>query len=365
MGKQLQLTHPFGQTLLLTAVLLSVLLIGTEWGVRQAAVASRLTAPSLGSRHRQFEVQVARLHRFAQVNDGVPCIVLGSSMVQQGFDPLAFQEAMNEAAGQPLTCFNFGVSALTAATAGVLAEILVADYQPRLLIYGTDPRDYATLPDDEDVRVILETTWVEQRTGRESLAGWLIDQTHLYRYNLSARKLLEDGDVRRLAELFEEDSPTPAARLGFDVDETVAVGLAVPPRPDRPSDREAYLFRLFEDYQIRPENRAGLETIAALASAETQVMIVEMPVHRRYYQFFPSGLEDYNRFASFIESTAAGTEVLILRPADVELIPEDGWLDEVSHMNGIGAARFSRWLAEQIGQNLEAGRLAVDARDGG
>jgi hypothetical protein len=97
----------------------------------------------------------------------VPWIVLrlGSSTVDVGFDPDAFQMGYQEVAGRDIRCFNFGIDASSSISAAVLTGILIEDYHPRLLIFGTDARDYAVLREEPDTAVVLDTPWVRYRQG--------------------------------------------------------------------------------------------------------------------------------------------------------------------------------------------------------
>jgi hypothetical protein len=67
---------------------------------------------------------------------------LGSSLVGSGLDPETFSTRYEAVTGEPMECFNFGLGSLMASAAGPIAQILVDPYHPKLLIYGTNPRDY-------------------------------------------------------------------------------------------------------------------------------------------------------------------------------------------------------------------------------
>jgi hypothetical protein len=82
-------------------------------------------------------------------------------MVDLGFDPTAFMEEYKNYTGQDIRCFNFGIDALPAAAAAALADILVKDFKPDILIYGTDARGYSVAPDTEDAAVILDSKWTQ------------------------------------------------------------------------------------------------------------------------------------------------------------------------------------------------------------
>ena len=59
-----------------------------------------------------------------------------------GFDPRAFASGYREIKGQDIRCFNFGIDSSSAASTHAIARVMLEDYHPRLLIIGTDARDY-------------------------------------------------------------------------------------------------------------------------------------------------------------------------------------------------------------------------------
>jgi hypothetical protein len=70
-----------------------------------------------------------------------------------------------------LSCFNFGVDALTPVSAAYLAQILVDTYHPKLLIFGTDARDFAIDRQSEETTVIADMAWVQYRLGKFNIAA--------------------------------------------------------------------------------------------------------------------------------------------------------------------------------------------------
>ncbi len=128
-----------------------------------------LTGPRIGSRHRQFEIQVARLEKLVREGEPIDCIFLGNSMVWLGVDPLVVNQSFKDKTGQEIHCFNFGVSALPASSAGQIAPMLVKKFYPKVLIYGTIARDYAFPSDAEDAYVVSDTTWLRYPNGESNL----------------------------------------------------------------------------------------------------------------------------------------------------------------------------------------------------
>lgn len=342
----LRVKRPSGVTPALALLFLVVLLAAGELLARLEPFQSHMAAPRLGSPHRQFEIQMHRLETLYQREGRVDCIFLGNSMVWRGFDPHAFALAYQAQRGQALRCFNFGVDAMPAAGAGILAEILIADYHPRLLIYGTDARDYAVLREDRDATVLLDTPWMQYRSGRFTVEGFLLEHSYLYRYRELLQRLLRFD----YSQWRPEPNRSPSARYGFGPVSKVGSFVQTIPDPQDPRPPIQYYFTVLSDYQMLPENLAGLEQIVALneADVDVAVVVVEMPVPETYMHFFANGQEDYRRFIEQVGDVAAEHGVPFWQTTPLNLIPTNGWVD-YSHLNSRGAGRFSTWLGEQLG----------------
>lgn len=341
----LRLDGSFGKTLWFTFILLLFLVGIGEWFTRLEFFQSRLTPPRLGSRHSQLGYKLALLDA-AQQNGPVDCIAVGSSTVDVGFDPDSFQKAYQEVTGRDIRCFNFGIDASSSVSAAVLAGILIEDYHPRLLIFGTDARDYAVLREDRDTAVVLDTPWIKYRQGYFSLEGWLLDHSYLYRYrqHLShlARLKLENTLWSHSEMNFELRSN------GFNPIRTVATYINDPPDPEDDSFEVTYYTSIYSSYQMLDDNIAALESILAHESLGTEVIVVEMPVTDGLYHFFGKGETDYNRFIARVEALASLQQVPFWRTEPLDSIPDYGWSD-YSHLNVTGAEIFSDWLGRQVG----------------
>lgn len=305
--------------------------------VRNEKLRSRLQAPSIGSRHRQFEIQLARLEMLTQREGPIECLFVGNSMVWLDLNPEAFSRAYKAETGEDITCFNFGVGTMPASGAGKIAQILVEDYQPQLLIFGTSARDYAIPEGAEDASVILDTPWVKYRTGKRSIQGWLFVNSYLYRYKEQLARLLK----------FDRSALTPDyginshAQHGFDPKTDIAKEINIAASK---KDARKWLY----DYQIHPENITGLEQVVNQSKFDVQVFIVELPVLPAYYEGFQNGKKDYERFLEMVENILASSEISLWHTTDLNLIPEDGWWN-YNHLNLKGANILSEWLGHQVG----------------
>ena len=338
----MQIQRPFGRTLIMTAVILLLYLCVGEAVARTGRFQAKFARPTWGSRHPHFERQLDRLNHIVNQVGPVDCLFLGSSMVINDIDPLLFANAYRNESGQDIRCFNFGVDGLTALGAAALAEILVKDYQPRLLVYGTDARDYVVKPQADDAAVILDTPWIRYRLGEFSIEGWLYDNSSLLRYRRPLRNLLQLNFTRSF---WNQDSPSEWSKYGFIPEERVSEFVKTPPDPESELVHVQYYYGLQSDYEMLPENLLALDEIASLADKNTEVLILEMPVPDTYFTFFGDDGRDYVTFLNNVEAVAGKHSLMFWNTTAENLIPETGWAD-YSHLNAEGAKIFSEWLGK-------------------
>lgn len=341
----LQLRIVPGKTVRFT-VLLFILLAGVaEWVARSVPLQAVLTSPRMGSRHYQLGHKLFLLDGFVQKNGSLDCIMLGSSMVDTGFDPATFETVYREITGQDIHCFNFGIDASSAASTAALTKIIVEDYQPRLLIIGTDPRDYAVPKEDPDPAVVLNTPWVAYRQGDFSLDGWLLENSFLYRYRQHLARLARfqfEGTVWSRTKLEYETLPN-----GFTPLDKVSTYINNPPNPGDDSFEVRYYTRIYSSYQIFDENLAALESILKFDGPGSNVILVEMPVADGLYYFFGNREADYDRFLRQVSGLAALHGIPFWQTEPLDFIPDAGWAD-YSHLNKTGTEIFSTWLGQQV-----------------
>jgi len=300
----------------------------------------------MGSRHYQLGHKLALLDRLIRKTGRIDCIMLGSSMVDTGFDPEAFQTGYKKMTGQDIHCFNFGIDASSATSTAALVRIIVEDYHPRLLIIGTDPRDYAVAREDRDPAVVLKTPWVAYRLGDFSLDGWLLDHSYLYRYRQHLDRLARfqfGGTLWSKTKVDNEILPN-----GFTPHSKISTYINDPPHPGDDSFEVTYYTRIYSSYQMLHENLDSLESILDFNESGTQIIVVEMPVADGLYYFFGNRESDYNRFLTRVGELASIYQVPFWQTEPLDFIPDNGWLD-YSHLNRTGAEIFSTWLGQHVG----------------
>ncbi len=330
-----------GKTIGLTVIILLVMVGSLEGLLRVEYLQSYLNrfVPNYGSRHRQLEIQLARLDTFVDNNGQVDCIMFGSSLVWLGFNPPVFEETFLDVTGQNINCFNFGIETLPADAAGTLAQIIVKQYQPTYLIYGTSARDYAPNSESEDTTVILESSWVRYQMGDHSPISWLQNHSYIFKYAKQLQFAIRfDTDGLRNAQ--EEKGVSVADTSGF-------LPKTRPAQEVHFAAAEKDAARLFHPYTIYSENLEGLEQIIDLQNSVPHVLIVEMPVSDEYFGYFENGKDDYDRFVAAIVAITADKKIPLIQTSNTQIIPEEGFWDR-SHMNLVGANIFTEWLAFQV-----------------
>jgi hypothetical protein len=348
----LQLTRPFGQTLWLALLMAAGLFLIGEMVLRVRAVESELPAPSVGSSHDQFEVELYRLHQFSEAGP-IDCIFLGSSMVWYGINPHVFNEAYTARTGDSLRCFTFGVAGLTADGAGALADYLVDTYQPRLLVYGVSPRDFSN-PIDERAD-FSQLDWLQYVRGSFNLSGYLHDQAKTIQYGWYISEWVIDRTPSRLekrrllADDMTENGYTPSLRKLSDI---------------RDIEREIErITLLYEEYEPVQNALAGIRHIIAYHDPpDTQIVLVELPLYPPVVSRLV-GEQTYQDFNTDILSLTETNGVLYWPTTHLNLVPKAGWGD-LNHLNETGAAIFSEWLGRQIAEAVQNGQLQPVARDG-
>jgi hypothetical protein len=342
----LHLTWPLGKTLILALPFVAILLGIGEIMLRQQFVQAYFDTPVLSNRHRHLDRQWHRLETLTKSGVVIDCIALGNSMILNAFDPQLFAQSFQSQTGRPLTCFNFGVDALTPVSAGALAQILIDTYHPQLLIFGTDARDFAISPDSEETSVIMDAAWIQYRLGKFSLEGWLVDHSYLYRYRYRLADFVRLKPDRRV--------DTPDNKFGFEPLDTTAI-ITIPPDPNDSSYHIQYYYRVLGDYTIQPDNLTALKQILDQKD-RAAVIVVEMPVPETYFYFFDNPEAEYRSFVDTLNAITSDYQVLFLETTSQHLIPDDSWMD-YSHVNYKGAHLLSEWLGQQIGKAFADGKV--------
>ncbi|HEX3049327.1 MAG TPA: hypothetical protein VHP83_01630 [Aggregatilineaceae bacterium] len=341
----LKLTRPFGKTVILTVFILVGLVSLLEIATRLSFIQSKLPPPSIGSPNTSLE---ANLHVLDELGS-FDCIFIGSSFVLQGINPAFFEKSYQKTTGETIRCYTFGVRGLTASGVEVLAPLLIERYHPRWLIYAIHPRDLATAVDESGYsqKDLDQVPWVHQQQGDFSLAGWLSEYSHFYRYYLTFRNWDEQTFVYDLEDRQNLETIFRSTR-GYQV---IFLTQALP----LPPDTQTKLRKYYAAYAINPPELQSLRRLLQ-APSETKMIMVEFPLLSQIFEdnlFLP---EDYDTYAQTIQDSADLAQTLYIRVNEQLTIPDNGWKD-ASHLNTVGATAYSDWLGEQIGRIVNMGHL--------
>lgn len=334
------------RTLVLTLALAAAIAALAEITARSSFVRKALPAPSIGSGHRRLDIKLELLDRFVRQEGRLDCLFLGASDVNLGISPEAFNRTYESQSGRTIASFNFGLDGFVPPAAAVMAGILVKKYRPHWLIWGISPASFSDNLQKNTAQIVRRNPWCRYWTGSFNLEGWLCEHSAAYRYFLRFRIWLERPEYSRSLSQREAQTLMSGVPARNNAGVTDAVG--------EKFEREARRRRILQRFTIKPESLAALDVIVGLRS-QTQVVLLEVPVHPRFYGFYGNGAVDHQKALRIIRERAERGGAFFLSPPR-GLVPEEGFANS-NHMNGMGAGVFSRWLAVQVKQAVDAGKL--------
>ncbi len=327
---------------LIAILIVALLLLTAEVGLRLASKRGNLPIRSIGNFHSQFEIKWFKLQDFVAANGGVDVLLLGNSIVNTGVDPQILSERLTVASDTPLRIFNFGVEGMDIDTNAVLAELLVEEFHPGAIIYFTEMREYGVEVDTSVADQFKTAVWFQYKLGQPSLEAWIFDNSYLMQFFLPYRNWSRDDFPDTILRTLYRYGETTAA--GYEPDRAYSQDLDV--RTDPTDPEQKILFDRYRDYKPSPEKLTSLERILALGERGVRVFTTEMPIYPTYYDFF--GGEPLHQV--FLEQIKELTELnggFFIPRVDSDLIPRTGRVDD-HHLNFEGAPLFSSYLADEL-----------------
>lgn len=360
---RLNLTRPAGQTLLLAILLSLALAAALEILARSSFVQERLPFQAYGTNHIQFEMQIEKLRRYAALHGAPDCLILGTSQALRGINPEVFSQAFAEQTGQEIHCYNFSIVGANLPTTLTFSKILISAYHPSLLILGTSFLDYTAGRELRFDPRFQENDWLEYRQGKFNLAGWLAEHSYAYRllmlFSYSAPSGLDFSDTNKEIRRWQAE----LTDYGYAYAEDIAnMKDSVAPSEIKNLQEE------FGDYTVSAKNMSELDVLLDLAQQENiPVLVAGMPYHSALIEL-PGVPEDQRpdperawNFVREIEAQvqfiAAQHNDLFIHNDDPKWYPKSGWYDRY-HLNAIGSAAFSKWLAAQYAAAIASGQTA-------
>jgi hypothetical protein len=290
-----------------------------------------------------FDIKWYGLQEYVAQNGGVDVIVIGSSAVNTGIDPVVAAQSYFNLTGIPLRIYNFGIEGLNIVPNSVYAKILVEKYHPALILYGMLPRDYLASDNVDVNQEFLPSAWIEYKSGEWNLTGNLIDHSALLRRYLFYRNWMRSDFLETRYAINHRAGQTSAS--GYELENATGENLDQPPDPNSPDEQET--FAKYRDFKIDLARLDCLQSILNLQqSGETRVIVLEMPLEPTFYDYM-GGLPVYEEYLHEIASRVTASGVLFLPASGAVQIPANDRSDRV-HLNKYGAPIFSADLGARL-----------------
>lgn len=307
------------------------------WGVLSEILARSPLGQSLpastGMDSFEFDLKATYLEQHIRQNGQVDCILVGSSLANNGFDPEIIETVYEQKTGERIHCFNFGLSAQTFKSGGDIAQALVSRYNPKLLIVVVSPRDFSTKHGDKGAGLVKKA-WLQYNTGNFSLEGWLATYSYGYRYIYSLQYLFLPENRWEFEQKYKKTT-----RNGFS-----------PLYDIRPSE---VIFPAFENFTPEPVTWSGLLKVSDLP---VSMIFIEAPINPEYMDYYLETPENYQTlFFEPVEQMLASKGLPFWESQGIARgLPPDHWYDSL-HANTLGVEVVSRWLGEQLAEHYPPG----------
>lgn len=116
---------------------------------------------------------------------------------------------------------------------------------------------------------------------------------------------------------------------------------------------------VLKNYIMADIHQQGLQQVLNLKDDyDTQIIIIDMPLHPSFVDYFPHLSDDYQIYLDTICHMSETAHIPLWLLSTTNFIPNEYWRDR-HHLNNQGATYFSYWLGEQLGMLL----LAEDNED--
>ncbi|MBI5712844.1 MAG: hypothetical protein HZC38_05395 [Chloroflexi bacterium] len=336
----LQLKRPSVSVILWSALFFLILGLLSEAALRVAHAAQVLPAPNMGAANPELGIKVARLDALAKAKGKIDCIFIGSSAVDADVDPQEMSRIYQTRTGEEIGCFNFGIAAMPATATPVIGKFLIARYHPMILIFGADPSVFS----QDFPGGVYDVPWVRYHAGDVSLEGWLMEYSFLYRYSVASSDWRNVERIELTSRLERNISSFGFNAYKGDEFEEVITGWGM------------------AQHQLYPPYFASYRDFLSLRSTGTQIVVFELPTQMNFRVNKDAADEKayQEQFLQPIIADAESRGALFWRTGQLVFttIPANHFADWL-HLNRRGKDVFSRWLGEQLAQEVQQGKLKV------
>ena len=327
--KTLKINLPLGQVLLQSLLWLCLFCVAIEVFARTPIAGTIFHYQSYGSSHPHFETQIISIKAREAQYGHIDCIFLGNSQVLYGIDPSVVEQVYLEKTGRSIRCQNFGLGGLTPISAAPLAELLIKNFHPSIIVFGTGLWDYSSSSATATKASIMSSPWVRYELGTFSIDGWFYENSYSYRTIFGMDRYLNNPN-RENAHIDANGHATYSGHTDLTVTEQLEYFETLAKRPD-----------------ITQPERDGLRDLLSLNSSEVKIIVIETPSDPAFYSVKRKARTLYPQFEKMlhIQTSLANSNLwLTQHSAD---IPTEDWYD-LLHLNESGSVYFSRLLGEYL-----------------
>lgn len=330
--KKIAISLDIGLPLVKSIILLLLVLLPLEVIFQTTLIPDQISELEFyGSSHQYFDRQVKNARSREKNTGKIDCIFVGNSQTLYGIKPKIIEQVYLQNTGTEITCQNFGLGGLTPIGQKTIVEMLINEFNPDIIIIGTNMLDYASSKQSQADRNILSSPWLNYMLGVFSIDGWLIENSVFYRHFLGFDYYLLEGNSPEL-EIQENGYSTKfSEHIEVDLDAQIDFFKKKTSSPD-----------------ILKVHRTALRnTLDFQEENNITFILLEMPFDPFVFSIEPKATKVHPEFELFLQSTAERYSVdLWLMQSTIE-IPKNNWYDFV-HLNQQGSTYFSKVIGENL-----------------
>lgn len=301
----------------------------------------------------QTSAKADQIEGLAVGGSPIDVVFLGSSVVVQGVDPIAFNDAPTD-----LTSYNAALDGASLRSVEAWARnVVFPSLDPQAVVIGITTRD-------------LNDRGVSQQEFYRSLMA--SNGLQALQPNSGVDRLLNEiGDLSallRIRPFLRQPGTTLLDVLGEDSE----VALLPGPFGAAPIDENSFVYdsseswrnfwrtRHFNDFTMGGHEFTALQDLIDLAiEQQRRVFLVEMPLHEDYLSVQPNGEVEVARLHSLLLNLEGRAGVELISLAD-RYEPED--FRDPAHLNPDGAAALGAELAAYVADSIQMSNSRTQAR---
>lgn len=336
--KTLKITSPIGQTLL-TSVLIFIITYALLESAARSPFVIQLSIPeAYGSSHPHLETQITRLKTKIANGEKVDCIFIGNSQTLRGINPSVVEQTYFEETKRTIHCQNFGLGGMPPKTAPFIANILIKNFHPSVIIFGTGLWDYSTANSETSHESIMSSPWVQYQLGEFSIDGWLYENSNFHRFIFGLDRAMKS--TSNVAQKINEDGQLPHndhARMSLE-------------------EQVEYFENIQKHPGITNAQRNGLQELIAIHSESVKIIVIETPFDPIFLEYNKRAERLYTDFKNMLDSETQQAGINLWITQDTLPIPQTYWYD-LLHLNKDGAVFFS----QKLGHFLATAYISPDS----